>query len=250
MLAIIAVVLVGLYLGLFLGPAQTPKLGLDLRGGTQITLKATPIRGTKVTKGALGQAVDIIRQRVDAAGVGGAEINTQGGTNIVVSAPGVGRDRLKALDQTALLRFRQVLGIAAGTPQPVPTASIAPSSVPSATVTLPAHKTKKQKTSHDAVNPALLAPRASVSPTPTPSVSATGTPAPSNSAAATPTPSPSASQGPVPGAASTNLQTVQALFQTYDCSQNHSPTAGLDNPTDYIVACDKSGATKYLLAPA
>ena len=87
MLAIVAVILVALYLGLFLGPSATPKLGLDLRGGTQITLKATPIHGNKIQSGALGQAVNIIRNRVDAAGVGGAEINTQGGTNIVVSAP-------------------------------------------------------------------------------------------------------------------------------------------------------------------
>jgi preprotein translocase subunit SecD len=252
MLALVAGVLVVLYLGLFLGPSATPKLGLDLRGGTQITLKATPIRGSNVTKGALGQAVDIIRQRVDAAGVGGAEINTQGGTNIVVSAPGVGRDRLRALDQTALLRFRQVLGIAPGTPQPA--ASPAPIPTPSASIKVPVGKGKKQKTSHDVVNPALIAPQASTSPTPTPSPSASGTTAPS--ASASPTPSPSASASPsteqqaVPNAASTDVQKVQAVFQTYNCSQNKSPTAGLDNPEDYIVACDKSGATKYLLAPA
>jgi preprotein translocase subunit SecD len=247
MLATIGIVVVALYLGLFLGPAQTPKLGLDLRGGTQITLKATPIRGTKITSGALGQAVDIIRQRVDAAGVGGAEINTQGGTNIVVSAPGVGRDRLKALDQTALLRFRQVLGLLPGTPQPAPQVS----TVPSATTTIPAKKpAKKQKTSHDVVNPALLAPQASASPSPTSSPS----PSPSGSASSSPSPSPSASPSaasdvPVPGS-SGSLATVQQTFQTYNCSQGNSPTKGLDNPTDYIVACDNTGSFKYLLAPA
>ena len=41
-LIVVALVLVGLYLGLFLGPAQTPKLGLDLRGGTEVTLTAQP----------------------------------------------------------------------------------------------------------------------------------------------------------------------------------------------------------------
>ena len=253
MLAITAGVLVALYLGLFLGPAQTPKLGLDLRGGSQIVLRATPINNSKVTSGALNQAVDIIRQRVDAAGVGGAEINTQGGTNIVVSAPGVAGDRLKALDQTALLRFRQVLGFGAGTPQPVPSASIAPSSIPSATVTVPAHKSsgKKKATSHDVVNPALIAaPNASSSPSP----SATPTPSASTSASASPTPTPSASGSPeqheVAGAASTDLATVEKVFATYDCSTNHSPTAGLDAPEDYIVACDTTGSTKYLLAPA
>src|SRR3954471_7058133 len=112
MIGIVIALLVALYVGVFLGPSATPKLGLDLRGGTQVILTAKPIAGSgKVSKDALGQAVDIIRARIDAAGVGGAEINTQGGTNIVVSAPGVGAGRLKALDQTALLRFRQVLGI-------------------------------------------------------------------------------------------------------------------------------------------
>src|SRR5207244_537354 len=83
----VAGVLVALYLGLLFGPAQTPRLGLDLRGGTQVILTATPLQGHSVTKGALNQAVNIIRQRVDAAGVGGATTNTQGSTNIVVSAP-------------------------------------------------------------------------------------------------------------------------------------------------------------------
>jgi preprotein translocase subunit SecD len=256
-LAIVAGVLVALYLGLFLGPSATPKLGLDLRGGTQITLTATPISGTKVTKGALGQAVDIIRQRVDAAGVGGAEINTQGSANIVVSAPGVGRNRFKSLDQTALLRFRQVLGISSGTPQPTASTSVSPAPAPSASIKLPAKssgKTSKKKTSsHDIVNPALLAAKASSTPSPTPTPAATSSAAasPAPSTSANPTPSPSAStQKQLPGAASPDLATVQQFFQNYDCSKDTSPTAGLDNPADYIVSCDTTGAVKYLLAPA
>ena len=46
MLAIVAVALVGIYLAVFFGPSATPKLGLDLRGGTQVILKATPIKGS------------------------------------------------------------------------------------------------------------------------------------------------------------------------------------------------------------
>ncbi len=257
MLAIVAVILVALYLGLFLGPSATPKLGLDLRGGTQITLKATPIHGTKVTSGALGQAVNIIRQRVDAAGVGGASINTQGGTNIVVSAPGVGRDRLKALDQTALLNFRQVLGVASGSPQPASSGSAQP--VPSASIKLPGKTSKTSKTSTtkkssgDFLNPALVVPQASAKPTPTPTStpSSAASPAPSSSASATPTPSPSATaEAAVPGAASSDPATVQKVFESYDCSKGTSPTKGLDSPTDYIVACDDTGSIKYMLAPA
>jgi preprotein translocase subunit SecD len=106
MLAIVATVVVALYLGLFLGPSTTPRLGLDLRGGTQVILQATPLHSQKLTTGALSQAVNIIRNRVNGAGVAGATISTQGSNDIIVSAPGASHQQLEALDQTALLRFR------------------------------------------------------------------------------------------------------------------------------------------------
>jgi preprotein translocase subunit SecD len=255
MLALVAVILVGLYLGMFLGPAQAPKLGLDLRGGTQVILTATPLKGKAVTSGALNQAVNIIRQRVDAAGVGGAQINTQGKTNIVVSAPGASRDQLSALDQTALLRFRQVLGeTAGGTPVVTPPTTV-PSASSSGAATSPTPKTsttpaKTKKSGHDVLTPALL----KGSSTPTPSATAP-TPTPSGTAP-TPTPSTSpaaAAKTPVPGAASTDVATVTRVFNTYDCVtgvNKTSPTLGVDAPQDYVVACDASGATKFLLAPA
>ena len=253
MLTIVAVIVVALDRGLVLGPSATPKLGLDLRGGTQITLKATPIHGNKIQSGALGQAVNIIRSRVDAAGVGGAEINTQGGTNIVVSAPGVGRDRLKALDQTAVLLFRQVLAVGSYTAQaatPQPSASVVVPQ-PSGKPTGKTKSGKTKKNSQDAVTPALL--KAST-PSPTPSPSDTASPAPSTSASPTPSPSASASAETeaVPDAASTDLKKVQAVFANYDCAKDDNPTKGLDSPEDYIVACDnkKDSAYKYLMAPA
>jgi preprotein translocase subunit SecD len=43
---------------------------------------------------------------------------------------------------------------------------------------------------------------------------------------------------------------VQAFFQSYNCAKDVSPTGGLDAPEDYIVACDDTGSTKFLLAPA
>src|SRR4051794_12483761 len=184
MLGIVAIVLVALYLGVFLGPSQSPKLGLDLRGGTQVILTATPLNGTKITKGALDQAVSIIRQRVDAAGVGGATINTQGNTNIVVSAPGVSRARLAALDETAALPFRQVLAVANGTPAPAASPSASPPSANPGSTIQPAPK--KTKARHDVLRRSLL--QASSTPTPTP------TPTPSASASATP----SSSASPAP----------------------------------------------------
>jgi len=265
MLSVVAVVLVGLYLGLFLGPAQTPKLGLDLRGGTQVILHAQPLlRGHTISSGALGQAVDIIRQRVDAAGVGGAEINTQGKDTIVVAAPGASHGQLNGLDQTALLRLRQVLGETSGSPITVPTPNVVvsatPTTSPAPSTSASAKPNKKPKTSHDVVTRALLANQvpAKATPSPTPSPSAASpTPSPSP---ASPTPSPSAGASsatgqkpPVPNSASPDVTKVMQVYNTYDCRHGvngANPTQGLDPVNDYIVACDPTGSTKYLLAPA
>jgi preprotein translocase subunit SecD len=83
-----------------------PTLGLDLQGGIQLVL--SPAK--KVDSGVLKQSVSIIRNRVDALGVGEPDISTQG-RNIIVELPGV-KDQDKArkiIGQTAELRFRPVL---------------------------------------------------------------------------------------------------------------------------------------------
>jgi preprotein translocase subunit SecD len=245
MLGIVGLFLVALYLGLFLGPSQTPKLGLDLRGGTQVILTATPLKGTTVTKGALNQAVSIIRERVDAAGVGGAAINTQGNTNIVVSAPGASRGQLSALDQTALLRFRQVLAVANGVPAPAPSATPTPTPSTSAAKKSPAPT--KKKTRHDALSAALL--KASATPSPAPSTSASVSPSPSASAP----PGAEDETKPVPGSMGPDIASVQQTFVSYDCSNTTNgtrPTAGVDLAQDYIVSCSKDATQKFLLAPA
>ncbi|MDQ1704064.1 MAG: preprotein translocase subunit SecD [Frankiaceae bacterium] len=257
MLATVAIFVVALYLGMLLGPAQTPALGLDLRGGTQVILTAKPITGTKVTKGALNQAVDIIRARVNGAGVGGAQISTQGSSTIVVSAPGASRDQLAALDQTALLRFRQVLQVgpyASQTIVPVPSATPSGAVSPSPITKSISPAAKQRKPAHDVMRPSLLQrlPMASTTPSPTPTPSGTASPTPSTSGSPTPSASPTAPTGPAPGTASTDLTTVEAAFAKWDCSTGNNPTGGIDAPTDYIVSCDntKDRQFKYLLAPA
>jgi preprotein translocase subunit SecD len=245
MLGLVAVVLVALYLGLFLGPSATPKLGLDLRGGTQVILHATDVQGGEVSKSALNSAVDIIRQRVDAAGVGGATINTQGSDNIVVSAPGVNGRQLDALDQTALLNFRQVLAQTSGSAGPAATPPTT-SATPSTSAEPSKSPDKKKKSSGAALTSALMRPGASASPSPSPSAT-TPTASPSPSAADT------GATEPVPGSYDTNIDVVSKVYESYDCVNGvneNSPTLGADAPEDYIVACDDTGAVKYLLAPA
>ena len=88
---------------------QEPLLGLDLQGGVEVVLR--PVAGeTEVTPEALEQALEIIRNRVDALGVAEPDITVQG-QNIVVQLPGVDdQDRAIALvGQTAELRFRPLL---------------------------------------------------------------------------------------------------------------------------------------------
>jgi preprotein translocase subunit SecD len=124
------VVILGVLLGagkLFWGWGLKPQLGLDLQGGTEIILTPQLAAGKTPTQDQLNQAVAIIRQRVDAAGVSEAEISTQGVQNIVVSIPGTPDEAtLKRIQASAKLDFRAVLLTSAAGP----TASVSPSASP------------------------------------------------------------------------------------------------------------------------
>ena len=87
----------------------SPKLALDLEGGTQIILAPKVESGQTVSQEQLDQAVSIIRQRVDASGVAEAEINTEG-SNVVVRIPGELDDQTRArIESSAKLELRAVL---------------------------------------------------------------------------------------------------------------------------------------------
>jgi protein-export membrane protein SecD len=86
----------------------TPKLGLDLAGGTSVILRAPS--GT--TSEQLDQAVNVMRKRIEALGnVQEPIIQKAGSTSIVVQLPGVtDRERaLEAIGSTGQLSFRPVL---------------------------------------------------------------------------------------------------------------------------------------------
>ena len=124
-LGVLALLLVVMYGTMALLGEWTPRLGLDLRGGTSITLSATTPDGSDPTPESMRQALDIVRARVNGSGVAEAEITTQGSTNIVVQVPGVGQDELvRLVGQTAELRFRPVRAVVpGGSPAPAPTPS-------------------------------------------------------------------------------------------------------------------------------
>ncbi|CAN2201782.1 SecD Preprotein translocase subunit SecD [Candidatus Nanopelagicaceae bacterium] len=180
-LAILAALIVALLATALIQGATSVRLGLDLRGGTSVTLQPRASNDSnKITSEAIDQAVSIIRQRVNSLGVAESEVTAQGsGTNrqIVISVPGdSGRRVVDLVGQTAELRFRQVL----------------------------------------AESSALGGTAASAA-TPAAGVSAE----------------------------------VNARFAALDCTNPANlQGTGADAPTDVIVACSRTGASKYILAPA
>ena len=116
LLLIIVIGFAGLYAGSATGrTSMTPGLALDLEGGTQIILTPTTSDGSEITDDDVNQAIEIIRQRVDASGVAEAQISRQGGQNIVVSLPGTpSQDTLELVRTSAVLYFRPVIRIIQG----------------------------------------------------------------------------------------------------------------------------------------
>ena len=76
-LTLFLVLLIGVYLLVFLtGDKQAkPKLGIDLQGGTRVTLTARTPDGSAPTREALNQAQQIISARVNGLGVSGSEVD-------------------------------------------------------------------------------------------------------------------------------------------------------------------------------
>ena len=87
-----------------LGGTWKPELGLDLQGGTRITLIA---KGNPSPE-SLKEAAGIIDQRVNGSGVSEAEVTTQSSNHVVVEIPGESRrDLVDTVKRQAQLRFRR-----------------------------------------------------------------------------------------------------------------------------------------------
>ncbi|MFD3665462.1 protein translocase subunit SecD [Streptomyces sp. NPDC058659] len=253
-LAFILIAMVALTGGMFWSGHTTPRLGIDLAGGTSITLKAKaePGQESAVNETNMNTAVGIIERRVNGLGVSEAEVQTQGRENIIVNIPR-GTDEKQARKQvgtTAQLYFRPVLTVADGAPPAAPSAtpsgsaSGTPSAKPSASASgasageKSATPTATATTQGRAVSEALKAP----SPTPTASSSTSAKP----QATGTPQATPSAD------AATAALQQKFATLNCLDPKQRSAAGQGV-KPTEPTVACgeDAPGVwAKYLLGPA
>jgi preprotein translocase subunit SecD len=123
----LAVLTVAVFGAIFAGTkwsdaSWTPKLALDLEGGTQLILAPVAEDESSVSSETIAQAIEVIRQRVDSSGVAEAEITSQGGSNIVVALPGrPSEETLDLVRTSAQMEFRPVLTVGAPTPTATPT---------------------------------------------------------------------------------------------------------------------------------
>lgn len=170
-LLVIAIGFGALIIGSFTGKTKlTPGLALDLEGGTQLILTPTTTDGRQVTDNDLNQAINIIRQRVDASGVAEAEISRQGGSNIVVALPGKpSQETLDLVRSSAVLYFRPVIRVYNANAHTI---------------------AKAQNQAIKAAATAKPTAKATAKATGTATASPAATPAPSATAAATPTATP------------------------------------------------------------
>jgi preprotein translocase subunit SecD len=226
--AALVLLLAGLYaLVFFTGTSKAPQLGLDLRGGTTVTLTAKTPDGKAPAKEDLELARQIIEQRVNGLGVAEAEVVTEGSSNIVISVPGDNGDKARELGATAQLRFRPVLqGPEAATQAATDSASASASDSAAAT------------------------PTDSAAATPTDSAAAS----PTDSAAASPTDSAAATSSAVedpsldPNRPAVTQEEAAAAYATLACDKNDT-TTDTARPDDYVASCTQDGTAKYLLGP-
>ncbi|MGP4029016.1 protein translocase subunit SecD [Actinomadura sp. 3N407] len=244
----------------------TPKLGLDLAGGTTVTLTAETADGGDPPAEQMDQAVKIMTQRVNGLGVSDAEVTEQGSGNIVVNVPGAGQSRVVGLiGTTAKLQFRQVFALADGRPstgaaaspsagpggrdkgngngdgaKPSPSSSAAPSG----SATPSASSTPRGR----ALSGALTAPTPNPS-GPAPSAAPSGPP-PASLPAGLP------SGQPVPGQnyAGVTDKAVIKQFEALDCYAGDRRAEGSGDPgRKFVAACDQDEengqVAKYILGP-
>lgn len=109
-LSVFLLLLVGVYLLVFLtgDKRAAPKLGIDLQGGTRVTLTARTPDGSRPSREALAQAQQIIGARVNGLGVSGSEVVVDG-DNLIITVPGNDGNEARNLGQTARLYIRPVL---------------------------------------------------------------------------------------------------------------------------------------------
>ncbi|MGW5331967.1 protein translocase subunit SecD [Streptomyces bauhiniae] len=252
-LVLILIAIVAMTGGMFLAGHTTPRLGIDLAGGTSITLKAKADQGSAINKANMDTAVDIMNRRVNGLGVSEAEVQTQGDDHIIVNIP-KGTNSKEAQQQvgtTAKLYFRPVLASepsGGATPDPSPSTSSGASGSPSPA----ASPSGDQKATSPSDAPSPNASATSQGRAVSDALKADATPSPTASASAKSSGAP-ASPSPTPSADADTAK-LQAQYAALDCTKpaERAKVGQAGKPGEPTVACGQIDKVwyKYVLGPA
>ncbi|MQA06399.1 MAG: protein translocase subunit SecD [Streptosporangiales bacterium] len=222
-----------------------PQLGLDLAGGTTVTLTAVTESGNPPQEEQMNQAVNIIRQRVNGLGIAEAQVTAQG-DSIIVQVPGHSqREVVEQVGQTAKLYFRQVLFSDAAAPQPSNTPTSSPSASPSAEEGQSGRPSiePSESSSGRAMGKALQ--------NEGPGQAQAGA-APSTLPTNMPTSLPTGGTQQQPDLSGIKKSTLME-FQKLDCTDKKNRSGGggeIEKANEQVVVCDRDGTRKYILGPA
>jgi preprotein translocase subunit SecD len=239
-LIVLAVLVAGLITLMAVSGTWAPKLGLDLRGGTTITLTARNTTGSgTVDPNSLQLAKTIIQSRVDSLGVGESEVTTAGDNQIIVTVPNVQQDELvRLVGQTALLRFRAVYAAEqVQPPQPAPTATGEPTAEPTDEPTSGASETAQAS---EPSAPASPDPSNTGNNKPLPALP-TAPPLPLDKACV---PADGKGTPPAEALAWQPTEACQAAFAEFTCQTTVTEVADQG-----LFACNQEKTEKYLLGP-
>lgn len=242
-LALFVLIVFGVYaLVFFTGDrSATPKLGIDLQGGTRVTLVP---QGQEPSQDQLSQARVILENRVNGMGVSGASVVVDGNT-LVITVPGEDTSQAQALGQTSQLLFRPVGQ--AGMPD-MTTLMPTLEEMANRWVEYGVITAEQADTSLREMNTAAEAADGGQPEAPT--VTAVPLPEPSNSIQAT------QRRQDVTEMLRTDRQSLDPTVQIaasslMQCTSGElDPVAGTDDPALPLVACDRSTGGVYVLDPA
>lgn len=218
-----------------------PKLGIDLQGGTRVTLVP---QGAEPTQEQLAQARIILENRVNGMGVSGASVITDGNT-LVITVPGEDTTQAKALGQTSQLMFRPVL--TPGNPDPaemVKTSEDMANRWVEKGLLTPDEANETLKGLVESVNQGI---GEGATPFEAKQVTATAPEAPKNSIEATKRRQ-EITEMLRADRQSEDPSTQFAAAALLRCGEELDPLAGSDDPAKPFVACDETGQ-KHVLAP-
>ncbi|WP_158889813.1 protein translocase subunit SecD [Amycolatopsis anabasis] len=250
-LAFFALIVVALYaLVFFTGDGKpTPKLGIDLQGGTRVTLTARTPDGGQPSRESLNQARQIIETRVNGIGVSGAKVVLDG-NNVVITVPGEGGEQAKNLGRTAKLGFRKVINAQPVTPQQAPPPANGQQPPPaSGQPSQPGQPPQGGQAPQGGGSGAGAAPQQG-QPTPPPSDGSVDEQTAKEIQAARAqrqNPALVPAEGDQAGAAVAQQLQAQAMA-ALQCGAA-DPLQGNDDPNLPLVACDDKGTEKYVLGP-